>query len=60
MAKADPTGFWRRYRAQKETAHGIGREAFRQAFAALPGPPSSPPDLVVPAPASDVDGYTLS
>jgi hypothetical protein len=24
------------------------------------GLPSSPPDLVVPAPASDVDGYTLS
>jgi len=60
MAKADPAGFWRRYHAQKEAAHSIGREALRQGFAALLGPPSSPPDPVVPAPASDVDGCTLS
>ncbi len=40
--------------------HGIGREALWQGFAALLGPPSSPPDPVVPAPASDVDGCTLS
>jgi hypothetical protein len=60
MAKADPVGFWRRYRAQKEAVHGIGREALRQGFAALLGPPSSPPDPVIPTPASDVDGYTLS
>ncbi|CAK9876432.1 unnamed protein product [Sphagnum jensenii] len=60
MAKADLVGFWKRYRAQKEAAHDIGREAFRQGFAALLGPPSSPPDPIVPAPASDVDGCTLS
>jgi hypothetical protein len=45
---------------QKEAAHGIGREALRQGFAALLGSPSSPPDPVVPAPASDMDGCTLS
>jgi hypothetical protein len=60
MAKANPAGFWRRYRAQKEAAHGIKREALWQGFAALLVPPSSPPDLIVPAPASDVDGCTLS
>ncbi len=60
MAKVDPARFWRRYRAQKEAVHDIGREAFRQAFAVLLGPPSSPPDPVVPAPASDMDGCTLS
>ncbi len=60
MAKADPAGFWRRYRAQKEAAHGIGREPLRQGFVALLGPPSLTPDLVVPAPTSDVDGCTLS
>jgi hypothetical protein len=60
MAKANPVGFWRRYHAQKEAAHDIGREALRQGFAALLGPPSSPPDSVVPAPASDVDGCNLS
>ncbi len=60
MAKADPAGFWRRYRAQKEAAHDIGTEALRQDFAALLGSPSSTPDPVVPAPASDVDGCTLS
>jgi hypothetical protein len=60
MAKADPARFWRRYCAQKEAVHGIGREALRQGFAVLLGPPSSPPDSIVPAPASDVDGCTLS
>jgi hypothetical protein len=60
MAKANPIGFWRQYRAQKEAAHNIGREALRQGFATLLGPPSSPPDLVVPALANDVDGCTLS
>jgi hypothetical protein len=60
MAKANLVGFWRRYRAQKEAAHGIMREALRQGFAALLGSPSSTPDPVILAPASDVDGYTLS
>jgi hypothetical protein len=60
MAKADPVGFWKRYRAQKEAAHGIGREALWWGFAVLLGPPSSPPNPVVLAPASDVDGCTLS
>ncbi|CAM6009753.1 unnamed protein product [Sphagnum balticum] len=60
MAKADPAGFWRRYRAQKEAAHGIEREALWQGFVALLGPPSSPPNPVVLAPASDMDGCTLS
>ncbi|CAK9208562.1 unnamed protein product [Sphagnum troendelagicum] len=60
MAKADPARFWRRYCAQKEAVHDIGREALRQGFATLLGPPSSPPDPVIPAPASDVDGCTLS
>ncbi len=32
----------------------------RQGFVALLGSPSSPPDPVIPAPASDVDGYTLN
>jgi hypothetical protein len=40
--------------------HDIGREAFRQGFAALLGPPSSTPDSVVLAPTSDVDGCTLN
>jgi hypothetical protein len=60
MAKTDLAGFWKRYRAQKEATHNIGREALRQGFAALLGPPSSPLDPVVPALASDVDGCTLS
>jgi hypothetical protein len=60
MAKAHLARFWRRYRVQKEAVHDIGREALRQGFAALRGPPSSPPDPVVPAPTSDVDGCTLS
>ena len=60
MAKADPAKFWKRYRAHKEAAHGIGREALRQGFAALLGPPSSAPDPVVPAHASDGNGCILS
>ena len=56
MAKADSAGFWRRCHAQKEVTHGIGREALRQGFAALLGPPFSPPDPVVPAHASSGDG----
>jgi hypothetical protein len=60
MAKADLVGFWRRYHVQKGAAHGIGREALWKGFVVLLGPPSSPLDPVVPAPASDVDGYILS
>jgi hypothetical protein len=60
MAKIDPAGFWRRYRAQKEVAHSIGREVLRQGFTVLMGLPSSPLDPIIPAPASDMDGCTLS
>jgi hypothetical protein len=40
--------------------HDIEREALLQGFAALLGPPSSPPNPVIPAPTSDVDGCILS
>ncbi len=52
LAKANPTRFWRKYRMRKEASHGIGREALRQGFAALLGPPI-PPDPVVPIPECD-------
>jgi hypothetical protein len=52
LAKADLVGFWRKYRVRKETSHGIRREALRQGFATLLGPPI-PPDPVVPIPECD-------
>jgi hypothetical protein len=52
LAKADPAGLWKKYRVRKEASHGIQREALRQGFAALLGPPI-PPDPVVPIPECD-------
>ncbi len=52
LAKVDPAGFWRKYRVRKEASHGIRREALRQGFAALLGPPI-PPDPIVPIPECD-------
>ncbi len=52
LAEADPAGFWRKYRVRKEASHSIRREALRQGFVALLGPPI-PPDPVVPIPECD-------
>ncbi len=52
LTKADPTGFWRKYRVRKEASHSIQREALRQGFATLLGPPI-PSDPVAPIPECD-------